>query len=74
MLNTVCDQTLSYSNNTSSMLRHLRSKHPNALANETPATEHHYAPTGEGKMNTNNYRSFLWDNIYYPQINKYKLN
>ncbi|KAI2643784.1 E3 SUMO-protein ligase ZBED1 [Labeo rohita] len=43
----ICDQTLSYSNNTSSMLRHLRSKHPNALANETPTTEHHSAPTGE---------------------------
>ncbi|RXN02512.1 NYNRIN-like protein [Labeo rohita] len=29
------------------MLRHLHSKHPNALANETPTTEHHSAPTGE---------------------------
>ncbi|KAL1252152.1 hypothetical protein QQF64_019948 [Cirrhinus molitorella] len=45
----ICDQTLSYSNNTSSVLRHLRSKHPNALANETPATQHHSTPSGEGR-------------------------
>ncbi|KAI2665831.1 E3 SUMO-protein ligase ZBED1 [Labeo rohita] len=31
------------------MLRHLRSRHPNALANETPTTEHHSATTGEGR-------------------------
>ncbi|RXN11658.1 zinc finger BED domain-containing 1-like protein [Labeo rohita] len=32
------------------MLCHLRSKHLNALANETPTTEHYSAPTGEGRQ------------------------
>ncbi|KAL1246589.1 hypothetical protein QQF64_034552 [Cirrhinus molitorella] len=31
------------------MLRHIRSKHPNALANKTPATQHHSTPSGEGR-------------------------
>ncbi len=33
----VCQKQLSYSNNTSSMLRHLRSLHPNVCPSDAPA-------------------------------------
>ncbi|XP_073724310.1 E3 SUMO-protein ligase ZBED1-like [Misgurnus anguillicaudatus] len=35
----ICDQTLSFSNNTSSMLRHLRAKHPLTVAEDNPTSE-----------------------------------
>ncbi|RXN27917.1 TE: Transposable element Tcb1 [Labeo rohita] len=52
------------------MLRHLRSKRPNALATETPTTEHHSAPTGEADMWTSlTMESYLGVTCHYTDSN-----